>query len=123
MRLRRLDAALTASLALLAADVASAQPSAAALVGPLDPRPAWPAGARDAPDFRMPDGDLREPGVPRRSGLIAAFPVRKNLDIAVGRFAVPRIARPRTHMESDRQPTAVRARDRGIAAVGISLRF
>ena len=74
-------------------------------------------------EFRAPQGDLRLPNEPRRNGLIAAYPIDENVQIGIGRFSVPEIARPRTHMERDRQPTGVRPRDRGIAAVGISQRF
>ena len=41
----------------------------------------------------------------------------------IGRFDVPELARPRTHMERERTPTSVRPRDRGIAAVGFTLSF
>jgi len=75
------------------------------------------------PAFQAPVGDLRSFGVPARSGLIAAVPLRRNLDIGVGRFQVSDHARPRSYMESERQPTTVRTRDRGIAAVGVSVRF
>lgn len=74
------------------------------------------------PDFRILE-DPSRPGEPPRSGLIAAWPVNDNLTVGVGRYAVPRIARPRTNMEAERSPTGVRDRDRGIAAVGFSLRF
>ena len=119
MKLRQLLAALTLSFA-FALPAQAGQQSGAFLVGPLE-RPE--SRASRAPSFEMTQGDLRQAGVPRRSGLIAAFPLRNNLDIGVGRFSVPEIARPRTHVEADRQPSAVRSRDRGIAAVGVSLRF
>ena len=81
------------------------------------------AATRSLPDFRPPMGDLRRVGEPRRNRLIAAWPLTENLDIGIGRFQVPEIVRPRTYMESERQPASVRPRDRGIAAVGFSLRF
>jgi hypothetical protein len=120
MDLRRLCAALTVSLALFSAS-AGAQPGA--LVGPRDFSPAEPQPRRLVPNFRMPEGDLRLPGEPRRNGLIGAVDVGDGVMIGLGRFAVPEIARPRTHTESDRQPAGVRPRDRGIAALGISVRF
>jgi len=71
----------------------------------------------------MPEGDLRVAGEPRRSGLIGAVAVNDRLQVGLGRFAIHEIARPRTHMEADRTPTAVRTRDRNIAAIGFSLSF
>ena len=71
----------------------------------------------------MPQDDLQRPAEPRRNGLIAAFPVDRNVEIGIGRFRVVDPARPRTNTEFDRQPIAVRPRERGIAAIGVSLRF
>lgn len=114
--------ALALSLALPMTSPATAQTSGATLVESLDSQRFVPPAA-GLPQFRAPQGDLREAGEVRRNGLIAAFRVRDNLQIGVGRFAVPEIARPRTNMERDRHPTAVRPRDRGIAAIGFSLSF
>ena len=123
MRSRRPVAALTLLCTLLVAAPAAGQISGAALVGPLEHSPPVAVSRARIPTFRMPEGDLREVGVPRRNGLIAAIAVNDRLDVGLGRFSVPEIARPRTNIEADRQPTAVRPRDRGIAAVGFSLRF
>ncbi|MGZ8997299.1 MAG: hypothetical protein ACXW2T_00435 [Allosphingosinicella sp.] len=46
-----------------------------------------------------------------------------NLQIGLGRFKVAEPARPRTYMEPERAPTDLRRRERGIAAVGMSLSF
>ena len=123
MRSRRHRLALTASLALLTPASGLAQTSGAALVGPSDDiaRPA--PSALPLPDFRPPPGDLRRAGEPRRNGLIAAYPVNENLQIGIGRFEVPELPRRRTHMENERHPTSIRPRNRGIAAIGFSLRF
>ena len=121
--LRRIAAALSASFVLISASGADAQTVSAFLVGPTDSSLAPAPDQRNLPQFRMPAGDFREAGRPRRNGLIAAVPLRENLQIGVGRFTVPELARPRTHMESDRAPTAVRMRDRGVAAIGLSVRF
>lgn len=116
-------AALTLSLAFATASPAVAQQSGAALVGPVDRgRPTAPA-ATDLPDFTTPAADLSDGGEPRRNGLIAAYRVAPNVQVGIGRFAVPEIARPRTHMERERNPTAVQPRERGIAALGVSLSF
>ena len=123
MVLRRFYAALSAPLILLVAAGADAQATSVFLVGPDDVSPSPAPALPNLPDFRAPMGDLRMPGAVRRNGLIAAYPLRENLQIGIGRFAVPAIARPRTYMEADRTPTAARAHDRGIAAVGFSLRF
>lgn len=119
---RRFWPALTVSLALLTAAPAAAQTSGAALVAPTDRQGEAEARLR-LPEFRTPRGDLRDGGEAPRDGLIAAFRVSDDLQIGVGRFEVPDPARPRTHMERERNPTAVRPRDRGIAAIGFSLRF
>ena len=121
--MRRKYAALAGSFVLFTAIQAEAQTSRSFLAGPVDVSPSVEPARPNLPDFRMPDGDLRQVGEPRRSGLVASYPVGRNVQIGVGRFAVPEIARPRTHMEGERQPTGVRPRDRGIAAIGLSLRF
>ncbi|HEX8640645.1 MAG TPA: hypothetical protein VF704_05760 [Allosphingosinicella sp.] len=119
---RKPGAALALSLVLATAGPATAQINGAALVGPSEPGPQ--AAARpNLPDFTSPAADLRPGGEPRRNGLIAAYPVAANVQVGIGRFAVPEIARPRTNVERERDPTGVRPRDRGIAAVGISLSF
>jgi hypothetical protein len=123
MELRRSLTGLTVSLVLLGAAPAFAQQNAAVLVGPLDQGTGTEAPGPRRLEFRAPEGDLRQPGAQRSNGLLAAVPLHDNLEIGVGRFLVPELAQPRTYMESDRQPTAVRPRDRGIAAVGVSLRF
>ena len=79
--------------------------------------------ARVLPNFSAPAGDFRQPGTPRRNGLIAAFPIDENLQIGLGRFRVAEPPRPRTHMEPERAPTDLRRRERGVAAIGMSLRF
>ncbi len=101
---------------------ASAQSRNISLVSPVGLE-ARAAPISNLPNFQLPAGDLREVGVTRKSGLIAAFPIRRGLQIGVGRFNVSEIARPRTHVETDRQPMAVQSRDRGIAAVGVNVRF
>ena len=120
MDTRRLRPAPVIACALLAASPAAAQTSGAALIGPVEPPSTT---APRLPEFRAPEGDLRDPGSPRRNGLIAAWRINDNLQIGIGRYTVPEIARPRTHIESERNPTAVRSRDSRVAAVGFSLRF
>ena len=102
---------------------AAAQSATAVLVGPTDPTLHSIAPPSSLPDFRMPRGDYRQPPGPVRNGLLGAVPLRSNLQVAVGRFMIPEVARPRTHMEHDARPADVRRRDRGMAAVGFSLRF
>ena len=79
--------------------------------------------SRLLPNFTTPVGDFREAGTPLRNGLIATLPIDDDLQLAVGRFRVAEPARPRTHMEPERAPTDLRRRERGVAAVGMSLRF
>jgi hypothetical protein len=78
---------------------------------------------RLVPNFTFPAGDIRQAGFPRQSGLLAAVPIDRNLQIGIGRFKVAEPARPRTHMEPERAPTDLRRRERGVAAIGMSLRF
>lgn len=121
MNLRWLLAALPASFTLMTALPAAAQTSGAALVGPSDPAPV--RARSHAPEFRVPEGDLRQAGEPRRNGLIASVPVNRNLDIGIGRFRVSEIAQPRTYTESDRNLAGMGPRQRSIAGFGFSLRF
>ena len=123
MDLRRLPAALTASCILITAAPAFAQTIGASHVGPVDPPRTNLTFRPNAPQFRMPEGDLRVVGEPQRNGLIASVPVNRNFEIGVGRFRVSEIARPRTHTENDRNPASMNPRQRSIAGVGFSLRF
>ena len=119
--LGRLCVALAVPLVLPAA--AEAQTSRSALVAPVEAGSIIVPARSGLPDFRMPPGDLRAPPGPARNGLIGTIPLRRDLQIAIGRFAVPELAGPRTNIESERRSAEVRRRDRGIAAVGFSLRF
>ena len=96
---------------------AVAQSATAALVGPADPTLHSTASRPGLPDFRMPRGDYRQPPGPVRGGLIGAVPLSRDLQVAVGRFAVPNFSSPRI------EPAEIRRRDRNIAAVGLALRF
>jgi hypothetical protein len=94
---------------------AAAEPGPAAFL--VAANPAHVAPARPVlPDLRMPRGDYRVPPRPVQGGLIGALPLGRNLQIAVGRFAVPDIAMPR-------EAADVRRRERRLAAVAFSLRF
>lgn len=123
MGVRRLIAATTLCYVLASGGPAAAQPAGAFLVGSNDRIRLEAQSAPRQMQFRAPQGDLRAPGEQAPNGLIAAFPVRDDIQIGVGRYVVPQIAGPRTYVETDRQPASVRSRDRGIAAVGVSFRF
>lgn len=114
--------ALALPLVLFTAKEAQAQGRQARLVEPPEAMITIVAPRRNLPTFRIVE-DPTQPGRPPRNGLIAAWPVDDNLTIGVGRFVVTDPARPRTNMESDRQSTSFRSRERGVAAVGMSLRF
>lgn len=102
------------SLPLVAwAGLADAQVASQSLTTPVRP---------NLPSFRIFE-DPRQPGQPARDGLIAAYPVRGNLTVGVGRFALPAVNRPRAHAGTDGQAMSVRRRERGMAAVGFSLLF
>lgn len=108
--------------------LASATPAAAQLnyvpvLAPQGIASAFEDRRPNLPDFRMPAGDLRQAGAPRRNSLIATMPLSEDLTLGVGRFSVVEIARPATHVEPAHRAADVRRRDRGIAAVGINLRF
>ena len=87
-----------------------------------DPAPYLPSRQPPPPSFRMPQLDLREAPGPVRNGLIAAVPLRDNVTLGIGRFwsSAPR---PRSHVESEPRPAEMRRRERGVAAVGVSIRF
>ncbi len=111
----RLCVALAVPLVLPAAAVAQA--SRSAVVAPVEAGLIIMPAPSGLPDFRVPSGDLRAPPGPVRNGLIGTLPLRRDLRIAVGRFAVPNFTAPRM------EPADIRRRDRGIAAVGLSFRF
>ncbi len=108
---------------LASAGAAAAQPGYVSTIAPIGIGSTFENRPQDLPDFPMPGGDLRETGAPRRNGLIAAMPLGDRVTLGVGRFRVTEIARPATHVEPAHRSTDVRRRDRGIAAVGVSLRF
>src|SRR5690348_16291282 len=64
----------------------------------------------------------REPESPVRDGRFA-MPLADNLHLGIGRFSGPEVRRPRTHTEPVWQSGDMTRRDRGRAAVGLSLRF
>jgi hypothetical protein len=80
-----------------------------------------PANPPARSPFRMPD-PTRPPGE-AEGGIAALVPVNDRLQIGIGRFEVLPLARPRTHVENERNPVAVRGRQRGMAAAGFTLRF
>ena len=107
--------------------VAGSAPAAAQLgydpmIVAADPAPWLPSRRAPPPNFRMPSGDLREAPGPRRNGLIAALPVNANMTLGIGRFSSS-APRPRDHVEAEPRPADLRRRDRGVAAVGVSIRF
>lgn len=112
----RLCDALAVPLVLSAA-AAEAQVSRSALVAPVEAGLSIVPARTGLPDLRMPPGDLRFAPGPIRSGLIGTVPLRRDLQIAIGRIAVPNFTAPR--MEG----ANIRRSDRGIAAVGFNLRF
>lgn len=94
---------------LLLSTAAAAQPA------PPVPAPRPQAEPPRAPVWRAPPGPVQE----GRLGM----PIAGNLQLGVGRFSVVEPARPRTHTEPITRSIDVPRRHRGIAAVGISLRF
>lgn len=107
---------------LAAAEPAAGQLGYDPMIVAADPAPYLPSRQAPPPSFRMPQLDLREAPGPLRNGLIAALPVRENVTLGIGRFwsSAPR---PRSHVESEPRSSDLRRRERGIAAVGVSVRF
>jgi hypothetical protein len=114
MEYRRPCAAVAATILLIAAGPAGAQQSRRPAIAPILPA----ADIADA-DARL----LAAPAATPRSRMIHVRTLGDNIEFGIGRYAVPEIARPRTHMEADRYPTDVRRRGRGIAGVGLKLSF
>jgi hypothetical protein len=108
---------------LAVAGPAAAQLGYDPMIVAADPAPWIPSRHAPPPHFRMPRGDLREAPGPRPNGLIAAMPLGGRLTVGVGRFQVVEQPRPRTYNEHEPRPADVRRRERGIAAVGFSVRF
>ncbi|HTU10597.1 MAG TPA: hypothetical protein VMG08_06815 [Allosphingosinicella sp.] len=88
--------------------------AAAQAAPPQKPEP-QPAGEPRARIWREPPGPMRD----GRFGM----PVVDRLHVGVGRFGVTEPARPRTHTEPIGRAADVSRRDRGIAAVGLFMRF
>ena len=96
--------------------IAAAAPSA---VAQTRPQPEAPPRVH-APQIRAPV--WRAPAGVMQNGRVAV-PVAGNLHVGVGRYSVVEPARARTHTESIARTADIARRDRGIAAVGLSLRF
>lgn len=79
--------------------------------------------ARAPADFRMTRAEFQEPGLTQRRGLIGSVDLGQGLQLGIGRFSVPELARPSLHTERVTRPADVRHRDQGIAAVGFSYSF
>ena len=115
MGLRRPCAAVAATFLLIAAGSAGAQQSRRSLTSPI----LTPAAAGADADARL----LAAPAATAGNRTIRSLPLTDTIELGIGRYAVPEIARPRTHMEADRYPTDVRRRGRGIAGVGLKVSF
>ena len=89
----------------------------AAAAQPVPPQHADQRRAEQPPVriWRAPPG----PVLDGRLGL----PLASGMQVGVGRFAVPEPARPPTHTEPITRSADIARRHRGIAAVGLSLRF
>ena len=108
-------AALAATVLLLAAGPAGAQQRR----GPAIPAVLTATAAEPDRDDRL----LAAPEPAARSRMLHVMPLAADIEFGIGRYAVPEIARPRTHMEADRHPTDIRRRGRNIAGIGLKLSF
>jgi hypothetical protein len=85
------------------------------------------AGPPQAPAPQPPPEPPRarlwqEPAGAMQNGRLI-MPVADNLHVGVGRFSGPELTRPRTHTEPISRTGEIGRRERGRAAVGLSLRF
>ncbi|HYD13344.1 MAG TPA: hypothetical protein VEC11_10900 [Allosphingosinicella sp.] len=92
--------------------------TATAAVAQPAPRQADSQHRAEAPPARI----WRAPPGPMQEGRLG-LPLAGNMHFGVGRFSVPEPARPRTHTEPISRTADIGRRHRGIAAVGLSLRF
>lgn len=80
------------------------------------------SAAGESAEFRIPRA-LRPAPSSLPAGMVAAMPLNDRLIMGVGRFSVLEEPRVRTNVEPAHRAAEVRRRERGIAAVGISLNF
>ncbi len=116
MDLRRFAAVAVLPCLLLTAAEADAQRRRSSVEPPIlfELRPYQPPLATDQ--------RVRDDGPPpvRSNGLLARLAITEDADIAVGRFGVGTIARPRTNTE---RPRMMERENRNIAGAGMRLRF
>jgi hypothetical protein len=91
---------------------------------------AWAPASAAPPPASGPAAEAPPPRVPYRpapapfpGGIVGALPLAPNMQLSIGRFTIAGPARPRTHTEPAHRLADVRRGDRGIAAIGVSLRF
>ena len=82
---------------------------------PRSPSPQPRAQPQMAERWQAPPGPVRDGRF--------AMPLADNLHLGIGRFSGPEVRRPRSHTEPFWQSGETGRRDRGRAAVGLSLRF
>lgn len=97
--------------------------AARAQQGPPPARLAAVQPDRPTRDLRIATSEWRESDTSVPNGLIGAVNLTDQMQVGVGRFSVPEIARPVFHTEAQPRPADVRRRQQGIAAVGISFSF
>ena len=73
-------------------------------------------------EAQPPARSWRDPPGPMQDGRLG-MPLAGNVQVGLGRFSVLETARPRTHTEPIARSADIARRNRGIAAVGVSLRF
>lgn len=124
MEIRHVAAAMAFPCSCLAGGEARAQSvDPAALSGPvyLDVRVVTRTPSPIDPRYRpVTETSARTPA--GRGPMIESWSLNPNADVALGRYMVPNSARPRTHTERMRD-TGLGQERRGIAGVGVSLRF
>ncbi|HEX8194524.1 MAG TPA: hypothetical protein VF552_16675 [Allosphingosinicella sp.] len=110
MTMRRLCVALAATCTLGAAATTAADAT------PRRADPLKEQSPRIDPDLRPPPGSAP-------ADMLPLAPLGDTAAIGLGRFSVPEPARPRTHVEPERDPTDVSRRRRGIGGLGLRMAF
>ena len=121
MDVRRMMTALAVPCALLSAGIATGQNRGA--YGPHDPvRVRTVASPNPSPNDEWRAPVLPEP---QRASItsIESWAIGDDAELSLGRFRVVDRARPRTHMERERNLINLEAETKGIAGAGVRVRF
>ena len=85
--------------------------------------PAAPTSAEEADDRAARAAFLPPSETAPAAPTMGVVPLADNVELGIGRFSVQDTARRRSHIETERHPTDMRLRHRGIAGLGLKLSF